>query len=217
MNSKDISKRLIELSGKYSPTQIFSDWVEMVAISLRNACHLQDALWRSWEDRYMAVAGRYSGEEIAAFCEVGGMLVMALQEQTGDVLGSVFMEVGASSNETGQFFTPYHVSTLMAELRLGRVLEEWDRHSRIRLLEPSCGAGGMVIAAASMLERRGLPYQKILRVAAQDLDWRSVYMCYVQLSLLGIDAVCVQGDSLTAEKPDKRSILETPAHMLGGI
>ena len=217
MNSGDISKKIVELSGKYSPPQIFSDWVEMMAISIRNACHLQDALWRAWEDRYIAIAGRYTSREVNALSDLGGMLVMALEEQIEDVLGNVFAEVGASSKETGQFFTPYHLSALVADVRLGKMLDEWDQRSQIRLLEPSCGAGGLVIATASALEKRGLPYQRTLRVTAQDLDWRSVYMCYVQLSLLGIDAICVQGDSLAVKRPNRRSILETPAHMLGGI
>ena len=55
----------------------------------------------------------------------------------------------------------------------------------------------MIIAAAKVLKDRGINYQKCMRVVAQDLDWKAVYMCYVQLSLLGINAVVVQGNTLT--------------------
>ena len=63
--------------------------------------------------------------------------------------------------------------------------------------EPSTGGGGIIIAAAKVLKDRGLNYQKCLKVVAQDLDWKGVYMTYVQLSLLGIEATVIQGDSLS--------------------
>ena len=55
----------------------------------------------------------------------------------------------------------------------------------------------MVIAAAKVLKDRGINYQRRLDVVAQDLDWKTVYMCYIQLSLLGIRAVVYQGNTLT--------------------
>ena len=54
----------------------------------------------------------------------------------------------------------------------------------------------MIIASAQILRDQGINYQKAMEVVAQDLDWKGVYMCYVQLSLLGISAICVQGDTL---------------------
>ena len=62
----------------------------------------------------------------------------------------------------------------------------------------------------------GINPQKVLRVVAQDLDWTGVYMTYVQLSILGIDAIVVQGDTLV--EPYKRGypeerIMRTPKNM----
>jgi hypothetical protein len=54
----------------------------------------------------------------------------------------------------------------------------------------------MIIGAADILQERGVNYQPLMQVVAQDLDWLAVYMCYIQLSVLGIDAIVVQGDSL---------------------
>ena len=47
-------------------------------------------------------------------------------------------------------------------------------------------------------------------IVAQDLDWNSVYMTYIQLSLNGLSAVCIQGDSLQNVRVPKENILETP-------
>lgn len=83
--------------------------------------------------------------------------------------------------------------------------------------EPSCGGGGMIIAAAAILKERGVNYQQVMEVVAQDLDWKGVYMCHLQLSLLGVRAICVQGDTLSNPyiqgKTEKRHILYTPAKM----
>lgn len=70
-------------------------------------------------------------------------------------------------------------------------------NERVTLNEPSCGSGGMVIATARAMLEKGIDYQKKLKVIAQDLDWKAVYMCYVQLSLYGIDAEVIQGNTLT--------------------
>ena len=51
---------------------------------------------------------------------------------------------------------------------------------------------------------------------AQDLDWNGVYMTYIQLSLLGVKATVVQGDTL--HEPyrkgyDERRVFRTPTEM----
>ena len=75
----------------------------------------------------------------------------------------------------------------------------------------------MIIAVAKVLHEEKIDWQKRMKVVAQDLDWKGVYMCYVQLSLLGINAVCVQGDTLKEPyvhgKTSRRHILFTPAAM----
>ena len=71
----------------------------------------------------------------------------------------------------------------------------------------------MIIAAAMELKSKGMNYQDKLEVVAQDLDWNCVYMCYVQLSLLGINAVVVQGDTLHEphdKDVPKQRVMATP-------
>ena len=140
----------------------------------------------------MQTIGAY-GRDGGMFAEMLGLLAMALEEEPTDMLGRIYMEAGLGNKNTGQFFTPFHVSKVCASMALAGE----DGKERITLNEPSCGAGGMVIAAAAVLRERGINYQRCLDVVAQDLDWKGVYMCYVQLSLLGIRAVVAQGDTLS--------------------
>ena len=74
----------------------------------------------------------------------------------------------------------------------------------------------MIIAAAKVMKEAGINPQRALKVVAQDLDWKGVYMTYLQLSLLGIKAKVVQGDTLADPYrigyPPER-ILRTPGEM----
>ena len=210
---KDIAGIIRNMSGRFSGYQIFSDWVECSALAIANACRLiHDKIWTEREERYKAVISKYSDEEKNKFSEMFALLVQAYEEDVTDVLGEIYMEAELGSKVTGQFFTPYHLSKLCASLVNPASTESFS-DELTTLNEPSCGGGGMIIATAAVMKEAGIDYQKRLRVVAQDLDWRCVYMCYVQLSLLGIDAICVQGNTL--QEPftlgyDEGRILITP-------
>lgn len=127
------------------------------------------------------------------FVKLSGMLTMALEEEIQDVLGEVYMAAGLGNKNTGQFFTPFHLSEAVASLA---VPKDISPQNPITMNEPSCGGGGMIIAVVKVLKDRGINPQTCMDVIAQDLDWKGVYMTYVQLSLLGIKATVVQGNTL---------------------
>ena len=141
------------------------------------------------------------------FADMTGMLVICLENNMEDALGKIYMQAGLGSKQTGQFFTPFHLSYLTAKIA---VPEDASEQNPYIMHEPSTGGGGMIIAAAKVLKDRGLNYQKCLKVVAQDLDWKGVYMTYVQLSLLGIEATVIQGDSLSGQVPAAEQIFYTP-------
>lgn len=209
---KQIVEQIEKMSGRYSPYNIFSDWVEMMAISIQNTCQqVHNSLWKQREKDYMDICGRYEKKEIIAFGEMMGMLVITLDEQgPRDVLGEIYMESGCGSKYTGQFFTPWHLSLLSAKLM------DFSNDKVYTVNEPSCGGGGMILAVAAVMKERGIDYQKMLKVVAQDLDWKAVYMTYVQLSLLGINGIVTQGNTLeepNIEEYPRHRIFRTPANM----
>lgn len=192
---KEIVRMIQGLAGKYSPDMVFADWVEMSAISIQNACCiLKTNTWKKREAQYMAIVKKYEPEEIRKMGEMLNLLVIALEEEMTDWLGKIYMESECGSKQTGQFFTPFHLSNLTAKLSIPMDI---SLENKLVMNEPSVGGGGMIIAAAKTLKERGLNYQKCMVVTAQDLDWRAVYMAYVQFSLLGINAEVVQGNTLS--------------------
>lgn len=213
----EIIRTIEELSGKYSGYEVFSDWIRCIALSISNTSQLiHDKIWEERERTYLDTINRYSDKEKTGLYKMTACLVDTLEDGPDDVLGRIYMESDMGSKATGQFFTPFHLSVLSARLGLQNFISSFDdKMTKLAINEPSCGGGGMIIAAAKVLHENGIDYQKCMDVVAQDLDWKGVYMCYVQLSLLGIKAICVQGNSLAdpydPERTPKGNMLITPA------
>lgn len=211
-----IINKIKSLSGRYSPYNIFSDWIECSALAIQNACTMPHTeLWEAREKEYLDIMRRYNEDERFAIRELFFLLVDAMDEEMTDVLGEVYMAAGLGSKYTGQFFTPFHLSELCARVAIQDKIDHFDGNV-LTLTEPSCGGGGMIIAAAKVMKEAGINPQKYLRIVAQDLDWKGVYMTYLQLSLLGLKAKVVQGDTLADPYrigyPPER-IMRTPGEM----
>lgn len=210
---KDIIKIINSIAGKYSAYEVFTDWIRCFALSISNSCQWNhDKVWQDREQLYLDTIKRYTIKDVRKFVEMRDLLIETLEDNPTDVLGQIYMESGMGSKAAGQFFTPFHLSLACAKLVVADM--EPDKNGLYWINEPSCGGGGMIIAAAVALKEKGVDYQRKMRVVAQDLDWKGVYMCYLQLSLLGINAVCVQGNTLAEpyikDYPPER-VLYTPA------
>lgn len=217
----DFEKYIIDsintLSGRYTPYQVFSDWIAMTAIAIQNGCTLNHGkLYEDRESQYKSIASKYSKNELKTICNMTGALAGVLEERFGDILGEIYMKSGCGSKQTGQFFTPYHLSYLTANLVYRNQFSQLQENDQIEINEPSTGGGGIMIAVCQIAKENGIDYQKRLHIIAQDLDWNGVYMTYIQLSLLGAKAIVVQGDTLC--KPytkgyEERRVFRTPAEM----
>lgn len=210
-HEKIILEKINSISGEYPAETIFGDWVECMAISWQNATMIiHDRIWQQREERYLQIVKKYKREVAQEFSDMHALLVLAMEKEVTDVLGQIYMNIECSNKKLGQFFTPFHVSKLTSDLSaIGA-----DGSRTIEVNEPSCGSGGMIIAFAKTLLEKGLNYQKLMRVTAQDLDWRSVFMTYVQMCILGIDAKVMQMNTLLREqKAQETCVLYTPRRM----
>lgn len=201
-----------KLSGTYSEYEIFSDWVKSYAISISNATDIfRENDWENREQQYIEIAKKHGRETMLEFSKMNVMLAEEMEKNMRDVLGEVYMKIGLGSKSIGQFFTPFHISYLTANVSLKSKWSYLEENNVIKFYEPSCGSGGMVIAIAKIMKENGVNYQRKMKVVAQDLDWKAVYMTYVQLSILGIDAVVQQGDTLEENMDIKKErIMFTP-------
>lgn len=214
MDYRTLRQEFIKLfaeTGRYRHRyEVFRDFIDMAAYSLHNAIFKVEEL----EQRYLQIIARYEKADQERFPKLLGVLVMMLEAAQEDVLGSIFMELGLGSDRAGQFFTPYHVSRLMAKLTAKGDTREDVLGDRpfLTVSEPACGAGGMVIAFAQHLLESGVNPQKELWVHCTDIDPVAARMAYVQLSLLHIPAMVVVGCAL---RQTVTEVYRTPAHYLG--
>lgn len=183
--SDKIIKTIQSMIGKYGVYNIFEDWVRMLALAYAN----QIVFSQKREDEYLETVKRYDAAEIAKFCEMYTWLLEWAEEQMTDMLGYIYMHLELGSKAHGQFFTPYNICRMMAKM------QKYDGHV-LKVNEPSCGAGGNIIALAESLKDQGINYQQKMAVVCQDIDTKAVYMTYVQMCLYGIPAIVYQANTL---------------------
>lgn len=186
---------------RYYPSQaVFTDFVEMAAIAIRNAFDMAGRDER--EARYLLLIAKYKPEDQPRFAILVQQLTAALDEHPCDILGELYMRLRLANEKRGQFFTPPSIANLLSTLTINpcQIRSEVARKGFITLSEPSCGSGAMVIAYAFNMLEQGINYQQHLHVTLVDVDIRAVHMAFIQLSLLHIPAIVVHGNTLTVEE-----------------
>jgi len=209
-----VTKLLRSCAYRHDLHRLFSDCMEVCAISISNSMDLRNREPR--EKRYLDIVGQYERDIVELFPQVFAEIMMALEAEPRDALGTVYNNLELSSADKGQFFTPWPICQMMAEATLGgpKLIQDLIAcKGFVRAMEPACGAGATVIALAQTMRAQGINYQRHLHVTAVDIDARVAHMAYIQFSLLHIPAVVVVGNSLSLEI---RSYWYTPAHIMGG-
>jgi type I restriction-modification system DNA methylase subunit len=191
--SNEHTKEYIKILNNIKPSrhsyEVFNDWLVMAAASLYS--------WKkdkTIEEEYLKIAQNYTPEELSKHCELLAITVSALENTEQDFLGEVFTVAELTNSRNGQFFTPYHISHMMAEVAIEDKGLPENRVCKIN--DPCCGAGGMLIAGAMVMKNRGFNYQQNALFIGQDIDARCARMAFIQLSLLAVPAVIICGDTL---------------------
>lgn len=147
----------------------------------------------------MQIVGTYRDKDtVRAYPELLHMAWSNI-ENGRDFLGEVSSQLNVLNPKQGQFFTPYHVSRLMAKMALDDVSQLIEKQGYITMQEPAAGAGGMVLATADELLEQGLNPMIHMLVHAIDINQLCYYMCFVQLTCKGAAAYVERGNALSNE------------------
>ena len=182
---------------------VFTTFLEITATSIAAQMDPQNAEER--EKRYQEMASKMTPEMLSSYARMFALLTLVTREYAEDpcdILGDIYHELRLNNEWNGQFFTPNHICRLMAQLANVDVPE--DKECPITINEPTCGSGTMVIGAVWAMQRKGIDYRRKSFFVAQDIDIRCVWMAYIQLSLYGIPAVVIHGNTLTMETWSQR-------------
>lgn len=204
-DTKEFVRALESLSRTRHRWDAFRDWTEMAACTFYNNLFHDPKI----EVEYLACANRYNSDELRTMGEMLGMVISALSAGPRDFMGEVFSGSLLMNEHHGQFFTPYTLSLMIAKMAITE--DNLPRGKIITISEPSCGAGGMVIAAAEVMAELGINYAADVYFEARDLDPICVHMAYIQMTALGIAGEVICGNTLTLETSWK---WPTAAYML---
>ena len=206
---KDFLKTFRILTYGNSKWQVWQDFIFMSACSFSNVVAKNDYVNR--ENAYLQTINKYNERDRKLFPKLLAKLTMALEHNPEqDFLGKIFMELDLGSRNRGQFFTPYHVSKLMAKMTITD--DKVKRDEILTLYEPCCGSAGMVLASMDILKNDyGVNYARDCFVVCEDVDLRCVHMAFLQLSLAGVPAIIKHQNTLSREF---WSVWRTPAYIM---
>ena len=220
----DYKKEILEVFNKLaygkSSQTVFSDFLTITAY---------DILVLS-ENAYKNLGGKFDEDKhnsrISEITEIKNkynnellikatiILMEALTEERKDFLGTIFEELELGDARNGQFFTPNHIAKAMAEITLNNLpdLAALNDKKYITISDPCIGSGRLAIEACEKLRNKGFSYYQYF-VEGRDISRTPALMSYIQLSLLGIPAMIVWGDSLAYTVFDE---FPTPIALLNG-
>lgn len=198
-------KTFREIAHGHPGDSVFSDFLEASTITFRNALPFGEGEKAKREKRYREIMANYTKHEAEAFPRLLAYVAAALEDNIGDFLGEAYMEMELGNKDAGQYFTPYGVTRMMAELSFneGEVRKAIEKKGFFSVYDPACGAGATLLAYLDICRSHGINYQRYILVRAQDIDPRCARMCYLQVSLLGAPGIVVWGNSLTDETHDR--------------
>ena len=202
-NYKKYTKQVIEpleqvhtLTGHRWP-RIYRDWTEIIFVSLQR----DDESHGEIVDRYKSEFGEGTGQStIEAYAKGFRELLNSMERTDADLLGRIFEEHGPSSEREGQFFTPQNVSKFSASLNLPSEQELKDStvNDPIRIKDPACGSGRLLIATAQLMdEKTEFPYAALYY--AQDKDYTCAKMTAINFAIRGLPGIVTHGNSLTLD------------------
>ena len=189
--------------------EIFRDVIEICSISEHQLIFYvgsvkKDNNYKILEERYLKIIRKYDKSDQDLIVKFYSELkLFFVKGNYGDVLGSLYMSLELGNKRNGQFFTPYTVSQFMAEITLSEVDKVIEEKGYVSISDPCVGAGGLIIAAAEIMQKRGHNLNTMI-FQVIDIDELCFNMSYTQLSMLKLNGVVIWGDSLKGESFEKR-------------
>lgn len=208
----DLAGIMLISNGKYERYDLFMDFCEMLAFRISNTCdpvHLEQR-----KKQMVKTMAKYTEAELIEFERYISMLTDILQRNLKrlnleDVLGRLYERNFKLSRE--QELTPKCIATIMARI-VCPPEKKMPEKGYFTVYDPTCGSGGSFLDTIQRYMELGYNPVTDTVVLANDINYRSVLMAYIQTSFYGIPALITQMDIFPM---DEVSRWYTPAYILG--
>ncbi|RWR30445.1 hypothetical protein D2T29_12290 [Sinirhodobacter populi] len=204
MPARDVADFIRDLSAidrSRRPVQVFHDFCRVAYCMIGRSAPAYEGTYERLSSMFDEVMSQYARRDDAeaAMGRLQARCMTAMYLGGRDFLGEVAAEIGALSANIGQFFTPFELSLLNADLLIGDAGAEIESKGYITVHEPAAGAGSMIVAVADSLSSRGIDPARTLWVDAVELNATAFHMAYIQMSMRHIPGRITHGDSLSCE------------------
>ena len=201
LDKKFIENSLKTLGRRFGVNEAFRDVVTCIAYSFANVVDMKEER----EKEYLRIINKYEEDERNLFSKILVALVNEYEkaEEPIDVLGDLYEKLELIKKGSAQFFTPIYVCNLMAKITIDKEesKKKIDEKGYINVSDPTCGSGINLYAAYSELLDNGIDSNKIL-IQGDDIDLTCCCMTYIQLSLMGANAIINHQDTLSMDRYD---------------
>lgn len=143
------AETLFKIGYRFSLSKVFDDFLTMSIAACTQNLHTKVSYY---EDEYLQTIAYYKDSPLRfEFTNAFAHLIHEMEERVdssagNDVLGE-FFEQHISHGRNGQFFTPPHICQFMASITHSDRIGEEDMPDRpLRILDPACGSGRMLLA-----------------------------------------------------------------------
>lgn len=194
---KNIQKYLDKIvSQGYRLHQVFIDWIDLMFWAFQRN-----------DSKYLETMNRYNNDKENGkrpadyFSYALSELMLHMQKTNEEVLGYLYMQ-NASNKNTGQFFTPPALASLMA------LLADQDQNLKGDINDPCCGSGSNLISCAKTMLNKDIDNSRFI---GQDIDFTCVQMTTLNFMFFNLNGVIIWGNTLKLEQKEvyitKRSYL----------
>lgn len=183
IDNKEILSQFNSLfASGYSSYDIFNDFIDLILFALQGD-----------DESYLKIVHKYPNtkpighREIDCFHTAFQLLQYEMRETNSDVLGELYMQWNMSNKYSGQFFTPKHVASFMAQI---------TNPKEGRILDPCCGSGVMLVEVIKTMKHEDLDKAVFY---GQDIDLTCVKMTALNLCFFNVNGYVIQGNTLAME------------------
>lgn len=179
---KPFGEYLEGISRIHGRAKVFDDFLQIIVCCL--------SMGRK-EELYFKTIKPYSKEELNVFSQAFAALIVQMDNAPlVDPFGDYFEEF-LSNSRNGQFFTPICVCDLMTQLTTAVKPGEERRNGDVRVYDPTCGSGRLLLSAAK--EDR-----KQFFIGA-DISYTCCLMTIINLCLNSLNGEVVHMNTLSLE------------------